>query len=156
MKKKWKSLIVCIAIPLAVGAGAAFFTKENMAVFDTVQKPPLSPPGWLFPVVWTILYILMGIASWLIYKEAYRRPYAADALIPYGIQLFFNFFWPIIFFNFSRYQLAFIWLLILLFFIVRCIQSFDEWNSTASALLVPYMIWVIFAGYLNLGIAVLN
>ena len=107
MKIQWKKLIICILIPLAVGGASAFLTRDGIQVFEWINKPPLSPPAWLFPVAWTILYVLMGISSYLVLvNEKTRGP----ALTVYGIQLFFNFVWPIIFFNMEAYLLAFIWL----------------------------------------------
>ena len=94
MRIEIKKLIQCIALPLAVGLVSSFLSRSGMASFDQINKPPLSPPGWLFPIVWTILYIFMGIASYLILtsKKECRFP-----LTVYGIQLIFNFFWPIFF-----------------------------------------------------------
>lgn len=110
MKIQWKKLIICLAIPLAVGGISAFLIQDSMETFDTLQKPPLSPPGWLFPVVWTILYILMGIASYLVLTSSSPNQ---TALTLYGIQLTFNFIWPLIFFNRQQYLFAFIWLVLL-------------------------------------------
>ncbi|MBR5516726.1 MAG: tryptophan-rich sensory protein, partial [Firmicutes bacterium] len=92
LKIQWKELLVCIAIPLLVGAISAFLTKNNMAMFGMINKPPLSPPAWLFPVVWTILYILMGIASYLVYTSE-KSVRVTTALKVYGLQLIFNFLW---------------------------------------------------------------
>ena len=110
MKIQWKKLILCIVLPLAVGGLSALLTRGGMEVFQSLNKPLLSPPGWLFPVVWTILYILMGIASYLVLTSG--KPNRA-ALTVYGIQLAFNFFWSIIFFNLEAYLFSFIWLVIL-------------------------------------------
>ncbi len=148
-------MIICIAIPLLVGGLAAFLTKDSMAIFATVNKPPLSPPGWLFPVVWTILYILMGIASYLVLRQGPNKD-VTRALIVYGIQLLFNFCWSIIFFNMEAYLLAFIWLVALWLLILLAIKLFDQVSSAAGWLLIPYFAWVSFAGYLNLGISLLN
>lgn len=155
MRIKWKEMIICIAIPLLVGGLAAFLTKDSMAIFATVNKPPLSPPGWLFPVVWTILYILMGIASYLVLRQGPNKD-VTRALIVYGIQLLFNFCWSIIFFNMEAYLLAFIWLVALWLLILLAIKLFDQVSSAAGWLLIPYFAWVSFAGYLNLGISLLN
>lgn len=156
MKTQWKSLLTAIAIPLATGFLSSFLSAGGMQTFAALNKPPLSPPGWLFPVVWTILYILMGVSSWLIWKDTPRCPEAKDGLLLYGIQLIFNFFWSIIFFRFRLYFPAFIWLLGLIFQIVSCIRIFAKCSKTASNLLIPYLIWCMFASYLNLGIFLLN
>ena len=96
MNIQWKNLITCLAIPLAVGSLSSLLTRSSMETFEAISKPALAPPGFLFPVVWTILYILMGIASYLVLTSG--RP-NDTALTVYGIQLAFNFFWPIIFFQ---------------------------------------------------------
>jgi tryptophan-rich sensory protein len=151
----WKKLLVCIAIPLAVGGLSALFTAGNMKLFEEINKPPLSPPGWLFPVVWTILYVLMGIALYLVVMTRTREN-KMPAYISFGVQLFFNFFWSIIFFNAQAYLFAFIWLLLLWAAIVLNIYFFNKINSTSAKLLIPYIVWVTFAGYLNLGVFILN
>ena len=155
MRIDWKKLLVCIAIPLAVGGLSALFTAGNMKLFEEINKPPLSPPGWLFPVVWTILYVLMGIALYLVVMTRTREN-KMPAYISFGVQLFFNFFWSIIFFNAQAYLFAFIWLLLLWVAIVLNIYFFNKINSTSAKLLIPYIVWVTFAGYLNLGVFILN
>ena len=155
MKIQWKKLIICIAIPLLVGGLAALITMGSMESFALLNKPPLSPPVWLFPVVWTILYILMGIASYLVYTSP--QPYRSKtSLTVYGVQLFFNFFWSIIFFNLEMYLFAFIWLVILWLLILVTTVLFYRIEKSAGYLMIPYLIWVTFAGYLNLGIYILN
>ena len=155
MKLEWKKLIICVAIPLAVGALASFITSDNIEIFLDLNKPPLSPPAWLFPVVWTILYILMGIASYLVYSSG-KRVGVTTALKVYGLQLIFNFFWSIIFFNLSNYLFAFIWIVALWLLILLTNRLFDKISVAAGYLLLPYLIWVSFAGYLNWGIYLLN
>lgn len=125
-----------------------------MQDFERLNQPPLSPPGWLFPVAWTILYILMGIASYIIYNS--HADIKKIALGVYGIQLFFNFFWSIIFFNLKMYFLAFIWLVVLFLSIWATLYVFGMINKKAAYLLIPYLLWVTFAGYLNYMIFVLN
>lgn len=156
MKVKWKLLIFCIAIPLAVGGVAAYFSKDSMSVFEALIKPPLSPPAWLFPVVWTILYSLMGIASYLVLTSGVSQQEIQKALNLYGLQLLFNFFWTIWFFNFGLYWFSFLWLIVLWFLIFATTVSFFRISKPAAYLLIPYLVWVAFAGYLNLGIAILN
>ena len=155
MKIQWKKLIVCIAIPLIVGIVSAFLTRNAMEAFTVLDKPPLSPPGILFPIVWTILYVLMGIASYLILIS--DTPYRSrTALTVYGVQLFFNFCWSLLFFNLEAYLAAFIWLIVLWVLIIITAVLFYGINKTAGLLMIPYIIWVTFAAYLNLGIAILN
>ena len=156
MKIKWKNLLVSIAIPLAVGGLSAFFTRDAMMDFETLIKPPLSPPGWLFPIVWTVLYILMGISSYIIYQSDGNEIIKRSALSAYALQLLLNFFWSIIFFNMKNYLFAFIWLILLILTIVATMLRFKRISDTAFYLLVPYLIWCIFALYLNFGIYILN
>lgn len=156
MKINYKLLTIRIIIPLAVGSLSGYISASAMDSFRLLNKPPLSPPGFLFPVVWTILYILMGIASYLILTSGQSKTKIKDAMITYGLQLFFNFFWSIIFFNLEWYMFAFVWLVVLWVLIFNTIISFYEISKTAAYLLIPYLLWVTFAGYLNLGIYLLN
>jgi len=153
LKIQWKNLITCLAIPLAVGSLSALLTRNSMAAFESINKPAWAPPGWLFPVVWTILYILMGIASYLVLTSG--KP-GDTALTVYGIQLVFNFFWSIIFFNLKLYLFAFIWLVLLWLLILKTVILFRRISKTAGYLMLPYLLWVTFAGYLNLFIYLLN
>lgn len=156
MKNKIKTLIICIAIPLLVGGASALLTSGSMETFGQMNKPPLSPPGFLFPIVWTILYTLMGIASYLILSSGKSQDDIQNALFVYAIQLGINFFWSIFFFNMEWYLIAFFWLLLLWALILRTIMLFLPISKTAAYLMIPYLIWVTFAGYLNLGIYFLN
>lgn len=156
MKKNYKLLALCIFIPLLTGVLSGLISSSGMKNFNMINKPPLSPPGFLFPIVWTILYVLMGIASYLVITSGQSKTKIKDALITYGLQLFFNFFWSIIFFNLEWYMFAFVWLLILWVLIFNTIISFYEISKTAAYLMLPYLLWVTFAGYLNLGIYLLN
>lgn len=151
----WKKFLLCLAIPLGVGGLSALLTSGNMQMFEEINKPPLSPPGWLFPVVWTILYASMGVALYLV-TMAKETKYNLPAYISFGVQLFFNFFWSIIFFNAKAYLFAFIWLVFLWVAIITNIYFFYKVNKTAGKILIPYLIWVTFAGYLNFGIYLLN
>ena len=156
MKIHWKLLVLCIAIPLAVGALAAFLTGGGMEVFESVNKPPLSPPTWLFPVVWTILYTLMGISSYLILTSDAEREEVQNALSIYAYQLAVNFLWPTFFFNFQWYFFSFLWLLLLIVLVAAMIREFYKISKPAAFLNIPYLIWLIFAVYLNLTIWWLN
>lgn len=153
MKNQFKKLALCIAIPLLVGGLSALVSGGGRESFEALNKPPLSPPGWLFPVVWTVLYVLMGIASYIILTSS---KYSKTALFAYGLQLFFNFMWPIFFFKFEMYLFSFVWLLILLALIAATIYLFYQISKPGAWLMVPYFVWVVFAGYLNLGIYALN
>lgn len=156
MKINVKKLLISIAVPLAVGGLSAFLTNSSMERFENLNQPPLSPPGWLFPIVWTVLYILMGIASYLVLESNADHKQIVNALTVYGVQLFFNFLWSILFFNFELYFAAFIWLLILWALVLTSIILFYRISKPAAYLMIPYLLWITFAGYLNLGVALLN
>ena len=151
--KNKSALIIFILIPLAAGSLSALLSG-NSAAYLALNKPPLSPPSFLFPIVWTILYILMGISSYIIYES--ETPEKNKALRLYFIQLFFNFFWSIFFFGFSMYFFAFLWLLVLIILIVLMIYQFHKISPVAAYLQIPYLIWCLFAAYLNFMIYQLN
>lgn len=155
MNINWKKLLICLAIPLAAG-GLATLLSGGMDSYQVMNQPPLSPPGWIFPVVWTVLYLLMGYASYRITESDVPKEDRRKALIFYGIQLFLNFLWPIVFFGYQWYFAAFILLLVLWAFIYVTMYYFEQIDEPAELLLIPYLLWVTFAGYLNLGVALLN
>lgn len=155
MKRTIKELLIALAIPLAVG-GLAALLSGGMKDFQTMNQPPLSPPGWLFPIVWTILYLLMGYASYRVYTAEADQGAKRRALILYAIQLLLNLLWPILFFRFHLYLTAFFLLVILWVFIYLTIRAFSAIDERAGDLLLPYILWVTFAGYLNLGVFLLN
>lgn len=156
MKQNRRLLLLCLAIPLAVGALSAWISGSGMAAFAELNQPPLSPPGWLFPVVWTILYLMMGLASWLVLTSGKPRPVIKSAMQLYALQLGFNFFWSIIFFGLSLYLTAFLWLVVLWLLIIATTIRFYRIREPAGYLMIPYLLWVTFAGYLNLAIALIN
>ncbi len=156
MKINKKTLAISIAIPLIVGVVSGLISAVAMENFASINQPPLSPPGWLFPVVWTVLYVLMGIASYLVYESDAPQKEKTAALAFYGAQLAFNFFWSILFFNFELYLFSFFWLIVMLALIIVTTVLFFGINKTSAYLLLAYIVWVIFAGYLNIGVAILN
>ncbi len=156
MKTDWKKLIIAIAIPLGVGGLSAWLTSDAMESFSALKQPPLSPPAKLFPIVWSILFALMGYASYRVWVAITGYEKRRMALTAYGIQLVFNFLWSIIFFNLGEYLFAFVWLAALWILIFITQQRFASIDKIAGYLLWPYLIWVAFAGYLNLGIWLLN
>lgn len=153
MKKKWLLLAVCIAFPLLVGVVAALLTRSGMKLYDTVIKPPLSPPAWLFPVIWTILYVLMGTASYLVLTSEKLR---TNSLYAYIVQLALNFVWPILFFDLEMYLLAFFVLVGLWIAVLVTTVRFYRIRPAAGILMIPYLVWFTFAGYLNLAVVFLN
>ena len=152
----WKTFIFFIAVPLLTGVLASLISRESIAMFELLNKPPLSPPGWLFPLVWTILYTLMGVASYLVFTSGQDSDEIKLALTVYALQLIFNFFWSILFFNFELYFFAFFWLLALLALIILTTVLFYKVSKPAAYLMFPYILWVTFVAYLNLGVALLN
>lgn len=156
MTIQWKKLIICLSVPLTVGGLSALLTMDAMTAFSSVNQPPLSPPAWLFPVAWTILYLLMGLASYLVAVSGVRRTEINAALTVYALQLAVNFLWSPIFFNWQAYLLAFLWLILLWVLILITLRRFAAIMPLAGWFLVPYLVWVTFAGYLNLGIYLLN
>ncbi len=156
MLKKIITYAIGILIPVGVGLLSALLTKDSMDIYKTVVQPPLSPPGILFPIVWSILYILMGVSSVMIFLSDAEKGEKRKALFVYGLQLVVNFFWSIFFFNARLFLLSFVWLLLLWGLIILMIIRFAKINKVAAWLQLPYLLWVTFAGYLNLGIYLLN
>lgn len=154
MKIQWKTLIGNLIIPLAVGAIAGFFTRNAMDSYQELQQPPLAPPSVLFPIVWTTLFILMGISAYLVSVVGDGGRYTLPKL--YWVQLVVNFLWPFIFFNLGMYLVAFLWLILLIALVIAMIAKFYQISHAAAYLQIPYLLWLVFAGYLNLGILLLN
>lgn len=151
-----QKLAISIGIPLAIGGLSAWLTRSGMKAFQTVSQPPLTPPGWLFPVVWTVLFVLMGVAAYLVQISSADREQKKTALWFYGVQLIFNFGWSILFFNLKMYLFAFVWLIALWVLIAVAAVLFFKMVKAAGWLLAPYLLWVLFAGYLNAGVWLLN
>lgn len=154
MLKKYLPYIISVAISLGMGGLSAYLTKDSMSIYSVINRPVLSPPSWLFPAVWTILFVLMGLAAAIIWCSNGKE--MDSALIFYGFQLVFNFIWPILFFNFKAFGLAFFWLSALLVLIGITMIKFYRINKTAGLLMLPYFAWVCFAGYLNYAIWQMN
>lgn len=155
MLKKLKPYIISIAIALAVGGLSAFFTRGNMDIYDTINTPPLTPPMILFPIVWSVLYILMGISSAKVYTE--KDIYDVwGALKVYAFQLVVNFFWSLIFFNMRAFLFAFVWLLLLILLVIIMIVQFHKIRPWTGYLQIPYLVWITFASYLTFMIYLLN
>ena len=154
-KTDWKKRLICWAIPLAVG-GLAALLSGGMGSYKVMNQPPLSPPGWVFPVVWTILYLLMGEASYRVLTSGEDMVIIRSALKAYAVQLALNFLWPLVFFGAQMYLLAFIILIALWVAIFITLRRFSSIDETAGNLLLPYLLWVTFAGYLNFGVFLLN
>lgn len=155
MWQKIKPYLLSILISVAVGGLSALLTKDNMEVYSGLNQPPLAPPMIVFPIVWSILFVLMGISSAAVYNER-KNTDVSSALKIYGLQLIVNFFWSLIFFNMQAYLFAFIWLILLWILIAAMIVQFYKIKPAAAYLQIPYLLWVTFAGYLTLMIYLLN
>lgn len=156
MKRNWKVYVFWILLAEAVGALSGFLTREGMDVFmSQTAKPPLSPPGFLFPIVWGILYALMGIGAARVYlaPESRERTLGLNLFVA---QLIVNFFWSLIFFNARAFGFALAWLVLLWGLILWMTLTFRKVDKWAALLQIPYLIWVGFAAYLNLGVWLLN
>lgn len=157
MWTKHKHYIISIAIALAIGVLAAFLTRNNTNIYHYINKPAFSPPAILFPIVWTILYVLMGISSARVFLQKKNHPYEVmDALLSYALQLIFNFFWAIIFFNMHTFLFSFICLVVLWTSVLKMTFKFSVLDKIAAYLNIPYALWVTFVGYLNFMIYLLN
>ena len=157
MWKKYKPYVLSVAFALLVGGLSAFVTRDNMNIYEKINTPPLSPPGWLFPVVWTILFVLMGVSSARIYIKGKKEEInVSSALKTYLWQLAANFIWSILFFNRQQFLLSFLWIIALWWLIYTMIKQFGEIDVLSAKLQIPYLLWVTFAGYLNFMIWLLN
>ena len=154
--KQWKPYIISALIALAVGGLSALLSMDGMAAYNSsVVKPPLTPPGWVFGVVWPILYALMGISAariWLS-KDSEAK---SKGLNLYVAQLIVNFFWSLIFFNAQAFGFAFFWLLLLWALVLLMILQFNKVDKKAALLQIPYLIWLTFAAYLSFGVWIMN
>ena len=156
MKKYWKTYAVAILLAEAVGALSGWLTRDGMELFSTaVAQPPFTPPPLLFPIVWSILYALMGFGSARIWLAEPSRE-RSRALNLYTVQLIVNFFWSLIFFNAQAYGFAFLWLVLLWVLVLAMILTFRKVDPVAAWLQIPYLLWLTFAAYLNWGVWKLN
>ncbi len=153
-KGKYSTYILFIAFTLAVGGVSALLSRNGIAQYRYLVQPPLSPPALLFPIVWTVLYTLMGISASIIWNS--KDENKETAIVIYAVQLAVNFLWPIFFFVFEARFLAFLWLLLLIFLVFLMIKHFCEISSLAAWLQLPYFAWLLFAAYLNLASYLLN
>ena len=143
------------ALALLVGGLSSVITQGQMEAFSALRQPPLSPPGWVFPVAWTILYLLMGVGMAIVWRksdgERRRR-----AVTLWGVQLAANFLWPLLFFLWQLWLLSLVWLVVLLILVANMTSEFEKTSVTAARLQIPYLLWLLFAAYLNLGVWILN
>lgn len=151
---KLKPLLISLLISVGTGALAGILTMGTSKIYGSLTKPSFAPPSYLFPIVWTILFILMGISAYLVYMT--DSPAKSTALKIYLAQLAVNFLWSIIFFSLNAYFFAFIWLVLLWVLIIFMLYYFYTVNPVAAYLQIPYFLWVAFAGVLNFSVAMLN
>ena len=155
---KLKPLLISLLIPLGLGGAVGIFLALS-GKFDTYSelfKPPFAPPSWLFPVVWTILYTLMGVSAYIITTSDAPKGVREDALWQYFVQLGINLIWPILFFYFDMRLGAFIWIIVLLAAVLKMISDFWFISKPAALLQIPYLLWILFATYLNGAVFLLN
>lgn len=153
MKINFKRLIIITIITFVVGSFFSWFTMNNMDTFKELEKP-VNVPAMLFPIVWSILYLLMSISCYIITRS--NNDSKGKTLVWYGIQLVINSLWSLIFFGFGAYLFAFIWIILLLITVVIMIAKFYNIDKRAAYINIPYILWILFAGYLNFGIYLLN
>lgn len=142
-----KKLVISCLIPLSLGLLVSFFLNTNL--YEQLIKPEFSPPRIIFPIVWSIIYILLGISNYLTNKNK-------EANIIYYISLAINLIWPIIFFNYKEYLIALIWIILLLIFVIIMTIKYFKINKLSGLLQIPYILWILYATYLNYNIFILN
>ncbi|MGB5691130.1 MAG: TspO/MBR family protein [Flavobacteriaceae bacterium] len=157
MKKRLTYIVISVIICLLVGFLSGFATQSSVdGWYVGLNKPSLNPPNWVFGPVWTVLYILMGVAAGLVWSKGIHHIWVKTALYHFSFQLIFNALWSVVFFGFNRPFWALLVILILLALILLNMKSFRVVSKTAAYLLVPYFIWVCFATFLNYKIWELN
>lgn len=153
-KPTWRSLVLLLAATLAAGAVVGFLTQKDSSFYDTLAKPVFAPPGWLFPVAWSILYAAMAVAMWFVLRQQGRDRFLLLGL--YISQLAVNLLWPYLFFTQQALGLAFFWLILLWSLVAIMLYQFFRESRIAGWLIVPYQLWLTFAAVLNFMLAHLN
>lgn len=161
MKKRkkidWLKLIISVAIPLLAGFIGSFFTSATVDTwYQTLTKPSFNPPGWIFGPVWTLLFILMGLALYLVWNQGWKKPEVRIGIYFFAGQMFLNVLWSFLFFYFQNPLYSFIEIIILWLAIFGTIITFYKVDKRTLYLLLPYILWVSFAAVLNLAIVLLN
>ena len=151
-----KKLGISLLVTFGAAALGYFFSRDAMQDYANLAQPPLAPPSWVFSVIWPILYLLMSIALYMVANSKAPQQQKSLGYTLYGIQLVFNFLWTLFFFVFGLYTFSAVWLVALILIVAANIFVFWRVNSTAGKLMLPYIIWLLFALYLNIGIAILN
>lgn len=143
------ALIIAIIVPLIVGGISAFLTSGDMQIYETLNKPALAPPAWLFPIAWTILYILMGLASYYVFTSTADSKKKTTSLLFYAAQLVLNFFWTTLFFTYGLYLVALIEIIVMWIIVLICTILFFKIKPIAGILMFVLLLWLSFATYLN-------
>ncbi len=147
--------IVILVLTLGMGyIGSLLGGDAATSYSQDIVRPSFSPPAIVFPIVWTILYILMAVSAYIIYRS--DSPDKQKALAIYAIQLILNILWTPIFFELKRYFGAFLWIILLIVWVIIMIKEFKKINKTAAYLQIPYLLWLIFAAILNFAVFMLN
>ncbi|WP_311407254.1 TspO/MBR family protein [Liquorilactobacillus uvarum] len=150
-------LALFIIVVELIGSLSAFFAGDIKKIYNNLRLPPLSPPDFVFGIVWPLLYLLIGISGFMLLRSSLgKKSDKLSAFILYSIQLIVNFIWSIVFFNLNRYWLGLLLIIILDLLVLACIIQFFKISKIASILFYPYFAWILFATYLTLGVAVLN
>ncbi|GAA4328152.1 TspO/MBR family protein [Flaviaesturariibacter amylovorans] len=156
MKNGWK-LLISLVVPQAVAAAGAYFTVTGTGSwYQEIRRPSWNPPNWVFGPVWTLLYVLMGISLFLVWKNARNTSLKRTGILLWSVQLFFNFCWSLLFFRAHMIGTALVDLALLWLFLLLTIYVFSRMQKTAAWLLLPYIAWVTFAGFLNYAIYLMN
>lgn len=149
-----KKLIIYIVVTIFIGSFFTLFIMNSFNIYDTITKPFLSPSKIVFPIVWSVLYILMGISIYMVSESKYL--YKDKSYILYFLQLFINSIWPLFFFKFRLFFISFLIILLLLYLVIKMILEFNKINKYIAYIQIPYLLWLLFATYLNLGVFLLN
>lgn len=152
MKNQKILLFLSLLIPLAVGSIAALITRDGMDTYQMMRMPFFAPPAWLFSIIWTILYILMGLSSYWVMISDVTQKEKERAILLYEYQLVVNFLWPTFFFSFQWYLFSFFWIILLWILVFFMIRSFWKIEKRAAIINFPYLLWLTFAAYLNLAV----
>ncbi|MBQ6998167.1 MAG: tryptophan-rich sensory protein [Clostridia bacterium] len=154
--KKIITFIICVAIPLAVGWLSTLVTGDIEGVYTSMQQPSFAPPPIVFPIVWSILYTLMGISLYLVVKDGLDKPGVRDAIFYFAVSLVLNFFWTPVFFKWGLILFALVWLVFMIIFAIITAYKFYNINKLAGILWIPYILWLLFALALNIAYYNLN
>ena len=156
LKAHWAALAVSVIFTQLVGVVSLLLSGDMQAYYNALIKPPLAPPDWLFGVAWPVLYLIIGIAACLVYTSTAHREQKRHALWTYAIQLAVNCLWSLVFFRFHMMGLAIAVLVALIALVIKTMQWFNRIHKLSMQLMIPYLLWLLYATYLNIGIFWLN